>query len=61
MRAIAAEAMKRTAKAGQNVQLLNEVSDDENEEAFADKEIQRLFKESAVVPRGMAVQPSAPG
>ncbi len=47
----AAEAAGRTARAGGNVQLEKEPAD-EDDEAFEDKEIERLFKESAAVVEG---------
>lgn len=48
----AAEKAGRTGPAGGNVQLENEAGDDDDEDEFAEKEIQRLLKESAVVVDG---------
>lgn len=48
----AAEAAKRTGKGGQNVQLEREPGDNDDEQAFADKEIDRLLAESAAVVDG---------
>ncbi len=48
----AAEAAGRTAKAGGKVQLEREPGDDE-ENDFEDKELERLFKESAAVVEGL--------
>ena len=48
----AANAAGRTEKAGGKVQLANEPGDDEDEDAFEEKEIARLFKESDVVVEG---------
>lgn len=45
----AAEAAGRTGKGGSNTQLEKEPGDDDDEAKFADKEIERLFKEAAVV------------
>ena len=48
----AAKAAGRTEKGGTKVQLKNEPGDDEDEDAFEEKEIARLFKESDVVVEG---------
>ncbi len=48
----AAEKAKRTGKGGGNVQLEKEAGDNDDEEEFANKEIERLLKESAVVVDG---------
>ncbi|MGD9720638.1 MAG: xanthine dehydrogenase family protein molybdopterin-binding subunit [Pirellulales bacterium] len=48
----AAEAAKRTTKGPGKVQLENEPGDDEDEAAFEQKEIDRLFKEAAAVVEG---------
>ena len=45
----AAEAAKRTGKPAKNTQLEKEAPDDADEDKFADEEIERLLKESAVV------------
>lgn len=42
----------RTAKAGGRVELVNEPADDEDEDAFEEKEIERLFKEAKHVVEG---------
>jgi len=48
----AAEAAKRTKKAGGKVQLKNEPKDSDDKAAFEDQELARLFKEAAVVVEG---------
>ncbi len=48
----AAEAAKRTTKAGGKVTLKNEPGDNDDEKEFPDKEIARLFKEAAAVVEG---------
>lgn len=45
----AAEAADRTSKGGDNTQLENEAGEDEDEDEFAEKELARLFGESAAV------------
>jgi len=48
----AAKAAKRTGDAGKNVQLEKEPGDNDDEDEFIEKEIERLFKESKVVVDG---------
>lgn len=48
----AAKAAKRTGDAGKNVQLEKEPGENEDEDEFVEKEIERLFKESKVVVDG---------
>jgi xanthine dehydrogenase YagR molybdenum-binding subunit len=48
----AAEAAGRTGTGGQNVQLVREAPDGADEDEFANKEIERLLKESAAVVKG---------
>ncbi len=48
----AAKAAKRTGEAGKNVQLEKEPGENEDEDEFVEKEIERLFKESKVVVDG---------
>jgi xanthine dehydrogenase YagR molybdenum-binding subunit len=48
----AAEAAGRTEKEGGKVQLVNEPGDDDDEDEFTEKELARLFNESAVVLEG---------
>ena len=48
----AAKAAGRTEKSGRKVQLEKEPGDDDDEEQFEEKEIARLFKESAAVVEG---------
>lgn len=48
----AAEAAGRTSPGGENVRLENEPGDDDDEDEFVDKEVQRLFDESDVVVEG---------
>lgn len=45
----AAEAAGRTSKGGDNTKLENEAGEDEDEDEFAEKELKRLFDESAAV------------